>query len=213
MPETVTPGDRRPDRTAAERSADHAAIDRLSAELLPALIAKLGATGLGELEVREGGWRVRLRRPGEGGAPPPRDRRPGDRERAARSGAGPAGSHQPTGLTPVGPGRDGREGAARDGATGRDERNGRDGGTRDDGRIVATSPAVGVFQPRPEARAGTKVRAGDRLGSVDMLGIPQEVVAPMDGVVGASLVEPGDAVEYGQDLILIEFASASAPEA
>ena len=82
---------------------------------------------------------------------------------------------------------------------------------RDGGRIVATSPAVGVFQPRPEARAGTKVRAGDRLGSVDMLGIPQEVVAPSDGVVGASLVEPGDAVEYGQDLILIEFASAVGP--
>lgn len=210
MPEPVTPGDRRPDRTAAERSADHAAIDRLSVELLPALIAKLGATGLGELEVREGGWRVRLRRPGESGAPQARDRRPGDRERAARSGAGPAGSHQTTSLTPVGPGRDGRDGATRDGAAGHD---GRDGAARDDGRIVATSPAVGVFQPRPEARAGTKVRAGDRLGSVDMLGIPQEVVAPSDGVVGASLVEPGDAVEYGQDLILIEFASASTPEA
>ena len=214
MPEPVTPGDRRPDRTAAERSADHAAIGRLSDELLPALIAKLGATGLGELEVREGGWRVRLRRPGEGAAPSTaRDRRPGDRERAARSGAGATGSHQPTGLTPVGPGRDGREGAARDGAAARDERNGRDGGVRDDGRMVATSPAVGVFQPRHEARAGTKVRAGDRLGSVDMLGIPQEVVAPSDGVVGASLVEPGDAVEYGQDLILIEFASAAPSDA
>jgi biotin carboxyl carrier protein len=214
LPEPVTPGDRRPERTDAERSADHAAIGRLSDELLPALIAKLGATGLGELEVREGGWRVRLRRPGEGGTPSTaRDRRPGDRERAARSGAGPTGSHQPTGLTPVGPGRDGRDGAARDGAAGRDGATGRDGAARDDGRIVATSPAVGVFQPRPEARAGTKVRAGDRLGSVDMLGIPQEVVAPSDGVVGASLVEPGDAVEYGQDLILIEFASASTPEA
>ena len=63
MPEPVTPGDRRPDRTPAERSAEHAAIERLSDELLPALIAKLGATGLGELEVREGGWRVRLRAP------------------------------------------------------------------------------------------------------------------------------------------------------
>ena len=216
MPETVTPGDRRPDRTADERAADHAAIDRLSSELLPALIAKLGATGLGELEVREGGWRVRLRRPGEAGASSTaRDRRPGDRERAARSGAGPAGSHAPTGLTPVGPGHDGREAATRDGAIGREGRDGRNGTAREGGRIVATSPAVGVFQPRAEARAGTKVRAGDRLGSVDMLGIPQEVVAPSDGVVGASLIEPGDAVEYGQDLILIEFASASAsaPEA
>ncbi len=46
-----------------------------------------------------------------------------------------------------------------------------------------------------------------------MLGIPQEVVAPADGVVGASLVESGDAVEYGQELILLEFASAAASEA
>jgi biotin carboxyl carrier protein len=214
LPEPVTSGDRRPDRTPAERSADHAAIDRLSSELLPALIAKLGATGLGELEVREGGWRVRLRRPGDSGASTgARERRPGERDRAARSGAGTAGSHVVGGLTPVGPGHDGRGGAARDGAPARESRDGRNGTARDGGRNVATSPAVGVFQPRPEARAGTKVRAGDRLGSVDMLGIPQEVVAPSDGVVGASLVEPGDAVEYGQDLILIEFASASAPEA
>ena len=209
MPEPVTPGDRRPGRTPAERSADHAAIDRLSTELLPALIAKLGATGLGELEVREGGWRVRLRRPGDtGGSSGARERRPGERERAARSGAGQAGSHAPTGLTPVGPGHELRDGGAA--AAARDARNGTG---REGGRIVATSPAVGVFQPRAEARAGTKVRAGDRLGSVDMLGIPQEVVAPSDGVVGASLVEPGDAVEYGQELILIEFASTAVPEA
>jgi len=54
------------------------------------------------------------------------------------------------------------------------------------------------------------VRSGDRLGSVDMLGVAQEVVAPTDGVVGASLVEAGDAVEYGQELILIEFATTTA---
>ena len=65
MPETVEPAARPQDRSAEERSADHAAIDRLGAELLPALIAKLGATGLGELEVREGAWRVRLRRAAE----------------------------------------------------------------------------------------------------------------------------------------------------
>ncbi len=213
MTEPVKPG-ADPERSPAERSADHAAIDRLSGELLPALIAKLGATGLGELEVREGGWRVRLRRPGVAQAGVPaaaagaRDRRPGDRERAARSGAGTGGPHLPSGLTAVGPGRDGHP--ERDGHAGHP---GREGTVRDDGRIVATSPAVGIFHPRAEARAGTKVRAGDRLGSVDMLGIPQEIVAPADGVVGASLIEPGDAVEYGQELILLEFASAGPAEA
>ena len=191
MPEPVQPettgtppsaAERSAERSTAERSADHAAIDRLTAELLPALIAKLGATGLGELEVREGTWRVRLRRPADGAAG--RERRTVDRSErstwsAGGSASGPASSHA----------------------------SGPDGSGRSDARTVASSPAVGIFQPRPDARAGTKVRSGDRLGSVDVLGIQQEVVAPTDGVVGACLVEPGDAVEYGQDLIVIEFAS------
>ena len=66
-------------------AADHAAIDRLASELLPALIAKLGATGLGELEVRQDGWRVRLRRPADA-----QDRDHADRQR--RDDA----DHQPT---------------------------------------------------------------------------------------------------------------------
>jgi biotin carboxyl carrier protein len=36
------------------------------------------------------------------------------------------------------------------------------------------------------------------VSGVDMLGVAQEVVRPMDGVVGTSLVEAGDAVEYGR---------------
>jgi biotin carboxyl carrier protein len=90
----------------------------------------------------------------------------------------------------VGPGR----------AAGGDEA--RPGG--DPHRAIATSPAVGIFQPRPDAPAGTRVRAGDRIGAVDMLGVPLEVVAPADGVIGASLVEAGQAVEYGQELIVVE---------
>lgn len=220
MPELIPSDDSSrvsPGRSRAERSADHASIERLAVELLPALMAKVAATGLGELEVREGAWRVRLRRPGDGTAR--RDRRAGDRERSDRGSRGAAGGgstghagHGPqaahlAGLTPVGPGRDGR-----DGYDGRDGHDGR-GGPRDMSRTVATSPAVGIFKPRPEARSGTKVRAGDRVGTVNVLGIPQEVLAPADGVVGASLVEAGDAVEYGQDLIVIEFASAGAPPA
>ncbi len=47
MPESIQPADPRTERTDAERSADHAAIDRLSSELLPALIAKLGCHRFG----------------------------------------------------------------------------------------------------------------------------------------------------------------------
>ena len=54
------------ERAPSDRLADHAAIDALADELIPALIAKLGASGLGEIEVREGDWKVRLRRPADG---------------------------------------------------------------------------------------------------------------------------------------------------
>jgi biotin carboxyl carrier protein len=193
-----------PDRSHAERGADRAAIADSIGELLPALIAKLGATGLAELEVRQDGLRVRLRRPPEGTGS--RDRRGTDHadrgDRPARGVATPGSPGHAVGLSAVGPGREGRDG-----------RDGRDADPRDDGRAVATSPAVGIFQPRSGARAGTRVRAGDRIGTVDMLGVPQEVVAPSDGVVGASLVEPGDAVEYGQGLVVIEFASPAAATA
>jgi biotin carboxyl carrier protein len=178
-----TSRDIRADRDDTERASDHAAIDRLTAELLPALIAKLGATGLGELEVREGAWRVRLRRPG--GSAGARDRRVSDRvgdraaERVGERGhqSSTRGHHHVESHSVV----------------------------RSDSRSIATSPAVGTFQPRKDLTAGSRVRAGDRLGAVDMLGVAQEVVAPIDGVVGTSLVEAGEAVEYGQDLITIEF--------
>jgi biotin carboxyl carrier protein len=190
----------------AARVADHAAIDRLTDELLPALMAKLGASGLGEIEIREGAWKVRLRRPNGATNGVPHGRRSTDRPSrpqpghaghghaaAAVEGHRPApGRDGPGSLTAMGPGR-----------AGQDER-------RDPNRAVATSPAVGIFQPRPEMRPGTRVRAGDRLGFVDVLGVRQEVVSPVDGRVGATVVESGEAVEYGQELVRLELASAPA---
>ena len=49
-------------------------------------------------------------------------------------------------------------------------------------RGVATAPAVGVF--RAIAQVGARVQAGDRIATVDLLGIPQDVAAPIDGTVG-----------------------------
>lgn len=197
-----------PERSPMERAADHAAIDRLAGDLLPALVAKLGATGLGEIEVREGSWRVRVRRPAGGAGQGRRAVERGPRAQPGHAGHGHApaafeghrsardgraGGHSTNGSTPglaaVGPGETGGSPPDAEG---------------DDGRSVATSPAVGIFQPRDEAGPGTRVRAGDRLGAVDMLGVPHEVVAPVDGLVGSRLVEAGQPVEYGQELVLIE---------
>ena len=181
------------ERTPEERGADHAAIDRLADELLPALVAKLGASGLGELDVREGAWRIRLRMPVDG--------------RASRRASGTSwGGHQP-------PSPHAAPAAHSAPAT----RSASPTNEPDPGpptRAVATSPAVGFYRPRPDMAAGARVRAGDPLGVVDVLGIPQDVISPADGVVGASLVESGDPVEYGQEVVEIELLGApSAPAA
>jgi len=191
------PGDSRPvdppaPRSAADRVADHRAVARLAEELLPALIVKLTATGLAELEVREGPWKVRLRRPlevvGTG-------RRVMDRQFRLPVAGGAPGHAAPSpagGLQTSGHATAPRPAGSP----------GRDPGQGDTGPepSLVTSPAVGIFRPRAGI-SGTRVRAGDRLGAVDMLGIPQEVVASIDGMVGSLIVEAGDGVEYGQPLI------------
>jgi biotin carboxyl carrier protein len=210
---TPRPSDAEPPVSAtpsATRRADHAAIGHLTAELLPALVARLSATGLGELEVREGSWKIRLRRPADGSV---RVRRSSDK--ASRSQPGHAGhGHAPGALEGhrsarvVAHSTNGSGGVTSPtGTADEDQELG-----YDPHRVVATSPAVGIYQPSPEVRAGTRVRSGDRIGVVVMLGVPQEVIAPADGLVGASLVEPGDAVEYGQQLVVIELVALSAAD-
>ena len=116
-----------PDRDEAARLADHAQIEGLADELLPALIAKLGATGLAELEVREGDWKVRLRRSADGSTA-------ASRAASARA-ARPAGGH----LEHAHP-------AGAEAAHG-------------PYRLAATSPAVGIYHPRPEISSGSRVRS------------------------------------------------------
>lgn len=225
MPETGRQRERQEDGSDSGRLADHAGIARLTDDLLPALIAKLSTTQLGELEVREGDWHIRLRRPygvgpGEGrrASDKPSRSQPGheghghgraavEGHRPARPAATPGSGSASTGAT-AGSGAasaasNGTGGLARGGAT-------KDGDT-DRSRTIATSPAVGVFNPGPRAASGTRVRAGDSLGTVDMLGVPQDIPAPADGVVGQTLVEAGMAVEYGQELIRLELTAPAAP--
>ncbi len=225
------------DHDPVQRLRDHAAIERLAGELLPALAAKLAATGLGEIEVKEGAWKVRLRRPADAQGPN-YGRRASDGPSRAQPGHAGHG-HAPAALEGHRSAREGRAtapaatGSAASSATpSGGSGNGSVGGlaavghgrvsdTRprpahltvhvgpaDPHRAIATSPAVGVYQPRKDLSVGARVRAGDRLGFVDLLGVPQEVVAPVDGLVGASLVEAGEAVEYGQELVVIELAGA-----
>jgi acetyl-CoA carboxylase biotin carboxyl carrier protein len=175
------------DTAAGRVRRDHAAIARLADDLLPALIAKLGATGLGEIEVRQGEWRARLRKPVAGGG--------SNSISPAAAGAAQAGG---THALISGSSRLDR------GAVEQDLAAGESAPQAEPQRAVATSPAVGIYHPCKDLMVGMKIRAGDRLGSIDVLGVHQDVMAPVGGVVGAALAEAGEAVEYGQELIRIE---------
>jgi biotin carboxyl carrier protein len=174
MPDHATPGD----RTPAQRQADHASLARLSETLVPALVAKLTGTGLGEVEVREGDWRIRVRRPlgAAHGAPQRRSERP--RLPVSTAQAPGARQHAPAQVEPANP--------------------------ADARRALATSPAVGTF--RPGVAVGTRVHAGDRIATVDLLGIPQDVTAPIDGTLVELFAQAGEAVEYGEEIGVVEAA-------
>ena len=163
MPEPQRPSE----RTAAERQADHAGLDRLSETLVTALVQKLNGSGLGELEVREGDWKIRLRRPAGAAAVARRERPRSGGHAAPRPVSQPAASAAP----------------------------------RDPHRAIATSPAVGTF--RAISPVGSRVRQGDRIAVVDLLGIAQDVVAPIDGLLVEVLASTGDAVEYGEEVAVV----------
>jgi biotin carboxyl carrier protein len=157
-------------------------IARLADDVLPTLVARLERSRLGEIEVRQDGWRVRLRRNlvASDGAEHTvatsarRAERKVDRPGADRSTDSTAdGRLQP--LHPI-----------------------------DRGAVEITSPGVGYFLPREGTAVGTSVRGGDVLGHVDVLGVRHDVVAPEDALLVALEAQSGQAVEYGQLLARLE---------
>jgi acetyl-CoA carboxylase biotin carboxyl carrier protein len=190
-------------RSLASVTADVAAIESLIDRLLPALTAKLASTRLGELEVREGEWRIRLRRPATAGSWNGELRRTTDkpsRSQPAHDGHHARGAAEGHAATTNGTGRSGTHAPARSAGAA----SGHGAPEDDPTRRIARSPAVGVFAPSSRAAVGSRVREGDVIGHIDVLGVAQDVVAPVDGLVAELLVENGTAVEYGQELILVQ---------
>lgn len=159
------------DEQMLDGAEERQTIARLTDEVVPTLIERLTNSQLGELEVREHGWRVRLRRP----------------VTSAVDGAAAAhGVHrQPHPVMTAG-----ASGAA--------------SAPRDAMRGVVASPAVGYFAPRNGVDVGTKLRSGDSIGHVDVLGVRQEVISPVNGALKAFEVESGQAVEFGQPIARVE---------
>jgi acetyl-CoA carboxylase biotin carboxyl carrier protein len=159
-------------------SEERDTIARLADEVIPMLIERLAKSDLGELEVRENGWRVRLRRPMADGQQP---------ASATSAAANLAAQRQPHPVMATGSAA-GTGGSA----------------VRDAKRGLVASPAVGYFAPRSGVEVGAKLRSGDLVGYIDVLGVRQEVVSPIDGALKAFEVESGQAVEYGQPIARVE---------
>jgi len=197
MPQDPEP----PDRTPEQRAADHAGLASLAEALVPALVAKLNATGLGELEVREGDWHIRLRR---GAAAPRRPERPRHAATVASPppAAASAASVSPASASPASASPASAPQAAPAPAAAAPE----PAAARPE---PAVASVVGIF--KPVAEVGARVRAGDRVAVVDLLGIPQDVVAPIDGTVVEIFPQAGDGVEYGEEVLLVEADAAPDP--
>lgn len=76
--------------------------------------------------------------------------------------------------------------------------------------IPVVSPVVGVFHnggimnPRQPVKEGDRVEKGQLLAAIEAMKVPNELRAPVGGVVSKLLVQDGAAVEYGQTLFLIQ---------
>jgi biotin carboxyl carrier protein len=152
-------------------------IARLADDVVPTLVARLERSRLGEIEVRQDGWRIRLRRnlAGADGTDQPTANPARRSERKSDRSADGAGDGRSLQLHSV-------------------DRPGLD----------VTSPAVGYFTPRDGVAAGSSVRGGDVIGYVEMLGVRHDVVTPEDALIISLNAEPGQAVEYGERLAKLE---------
>jgi acetyl-CoA carboxylase biotin carboxyl carrier protein len=79
-----------------------------------------------------------------------------------------------------------------------------------DGPVTIDAQAVGVFYRSdkrsgpPRVEAGSRVRAGDILGYIEVMRVPHSVTSTRDGTVESFLTEDGEPVEYGQPLVSIQ---------
>ena len=74
--------------------------------------------------------------------------------------------------------------------------------------LAIASPLVGIF--RPSVSVGETVNHGQTIGAVEALGMPTHVEAPDGGIVEEVVASNGEAVEYGQPLIVLRRIASGA---
>jgi biotin carboxyl carrier protein len=67
------------------------------------------------------------------------------------------------------------------------------------------STAVGYYSPgTTNLEVGERIAKGDNIAAIEVLGLANDVEAKLGGVVVEVRVKPGDPVEYGQVLAMVQ---------
>lgn len=75
--------------------------------------------------------------------------------------------------------------------------------------VVLHAPAVGVFHlavrgfPQDSPHPGDQVQAGQVIGTIELMHVPSDLIAPVSGTIEGILTDDGAGVEYGQPLMVI----------
>lgn len=86
-----------------------------------------------------------------------------------------------------------------------------DGGAPE--RQVIRAGMVGIFRaPKKTLRSGDFVTAETVVGNIDSMRIMNAITAQHSGYVVSTLVEDGDAVEYGQELFVLDATVTNEPD-
>lgn len=89
----------------------------------------------------------------------------------------------------------------------------------EDEKLVVRSPMVGTFRRAvskdrpPLVMIGNHIKPGDRLGVVECMKIPTDVVSYCAGEILQIMVEDGQTVEYGQPLFTVSETEETGTEA
>lgn len=87
--------------------------------------------------------------------------------------------------------------------------------SKEDENLIVRSPMVGTFRRAvskdrpPVVMIGNHIKPGDRLGVVECMKIPTDVVSYCAGEILQIMVEDGQTVEYGQPLFTVAPADLS----
>ncbi len=154
----------------------------MNIEELKELLEFVSERNIAELELEEGGTKLKIRKI-VAGPPPEAQPTAAPAVKVSETAAMPADSALATGVAPI-----------------------------EDGLIYITSPMVGTFYRQPEpgaepfAREGDYVKKGQVLCIIEAMKLMNEIESEHEGQLVKCLVENGQPVQYGDQLFAVRGA-------